>query len=158
MFWNYQRITSRTIRKEFISLFKTEFKLSITIETNLKIVNVLDVTMNLNTGTREPYNKPNNNLLYININSNHLSEIIKNLPENIQKRISKLSSSTRILNNCKDIYNNDLSANGFQQRFKFEQGDTSATPNKNRKRNIIYFNSPYSTNITTKIAKIGNTF
>ena len=56
------------IRKEFISLFKTEFKLSITIETNLKIVNVLDVKTNLNTGTREPYNKPNNNLLHININ------------------------------------------------------------------------------------------
>ena len=113
--------------------------------------------MNLNTGTREPYNKPNNNLLYININSNHLSEIIKNLPENIQKRISKVSSSTRIFSNSKDIYNNDLSANGFQQRFKFEQGNTSATPNKNRKRNIC-FNPTYSTNITTKTGKIGNMF
>ena len=120
-------------------------------------MNVLDVTMNLNTGTREPYNKPNNNLLYININSNHLSEIIKNLPENIQKRISKLSSSTRIFSNSKDIYNNDLSANGFQQRFKFEQGNTSVTPNKNRKRNIC-FNPTYSTNITTKTGKIGNMF
>ena len=100
-------------------------------------MNVLDVTMNLNTGTREPYNKPNNNLLYININSNHLSEIIKNLPENIQKRISKLSSSTRIFSNSKDIYNNDLSANGFQQRFKFEQGNTSATPIKTEKGTYV---------------------
>ena len=53
-------------RKEFISIFKTEFKLSITSETNLQIVNFSDVTMNQNTGTHEPYNKPNKNPLYTN--------------------------------------------------------------------------------------------
>ena len=148
MFWKYQRITSRTNTKgvQFIS---TEFKLSITSETNLKIVNFLDVTLNLNTRTHEPYSKPNNNPLYININSNHPPKIIKNLPENIQKRISKLSSSTRIFNNFKDLHNNALSASGIQQRIRFEQHKT-ATPNKNRKRNIIWFNTPYSTNVITK--------
>ena len=73
---------------EFISIFKTELKLNITSETNLKIANFFDVTMNFNTKTYELYKKPNNNPLYININSNHQSNIIKNLPENIQKRIS----------------------------------------------------------------------
>ena len=95
---------------EFISTFKTEFKLSISSETNLMIVNFLDVTLNLNTGTHEPYNTLNNNPLYININSNHPPKIIKNLPENIQKRISKLSSSTRIFTISKGLYNNALSA------------------------------------------------
>ena len=90
--------------------------------------------MNLNTGTHEPYNKPNNNPLYININSNHPPKIIKNL---------------------KDLYNNVLSSRGFQQRMRFEQHKTSATPNKNRKRNIIWFNPPYSANVATKI---GNEF
>ena len=32
----------------------------ITSEMKLKIVNFLDVTLNLNTGTYKPYNKPNN--------------------------------------------------------------------------------------------------
>ena len=152
-FGNIKGSQAERTRKEFI--FKTEFKLSITSETNLKIVNFLDVTLNLNTRTHEPYNKPNNNPLYININSNHPPKIIKNLPENIQKRISKLSSSTRIFNNSKDLYNNALSADGFQQKIRFEQHKTSATPDKIRKRNIIWFNRPCSANVTTKI---GNKF
>ena len=130
-------------------------KLSNTTETNLKILNFLDITLNLNTGTHKPYNKPNNNPLYIIINSHHPPNQIKNIPESIQKRISKLSITNRVFNNSKDLYNNALSASGFQQRIKFEQGNTSATPNQNRKRNIIWFNNPNSANVTTKI---GNKF
>ena len=44
-----------------------------------------------------------------------------------------------------------MSGSGFQQRIKLEQGNTSATPNKNKKRNIIWFNPPYSSNVTTNI-------
>ena len=42
-------------------MFKTEFKLSVTSETNLMIANLLYVTLNSNTGTHEPSNKLNNN-------------------------------------------------------------------------------------------------
>ena len=52
-FGNIKGSQVERIRKELISIFKTEFKLNITSETNLKIVNVLDVTLNLNTGTPE---------------------------------------------------------------------------------------------------------
>ena len=50
-------------KKSSFQYLKTEFKLSITSETNLKIVNFFDVTLNLNTGAQEPYSKPNNNPL-----------------------------------------------------------------------------------------------
>ena len=66
--------------------FKTEFKLNITSEMNPKIVNFLDVILNLNTKSNKPYSKPNNNPLCININSNHPPNVIKNLLENIQKK------------------------------------------------------------------------
>ena len=59
------------IRKEFIKIFKEDFDLSITCETNLKAVDFLDVTLNLTTGKYQPYNKPDNNPLYINILSSH---------------------------------------------------------------------------------------
>ena len=54
------------IRKDFIKIF-IDFNLSITCETNLKAVNFLDITLTLTTGKYQPYNKPDNNLLYINI-------------------------------------------------------------------------------------------
>ena len=54
------------------------------------------------SGIQEPYNKHNNNpininiisnyplkIIIYNINSNHPPKTIKNLPKNIQKRISK---------------------------------------------------------------------
>ena len=64
-FVNVNALQAEQIGKEFISKFNTQFKLTITSETNLKIVNFSDVTLNLNTGTHEPYNKPSNNLFYI---------------------------------------------------------------------------------------------
>ena len=38
------------IRKDFIYIFRKEFQLSVVCEANLKIVNFLDVTLNLTTG------------------------------------------------------------------------------------------------------------
>ena len=86
------------IRKNFIKIFKVDFDLSITCETNLKPVNFLDVTLNLTIGKYQPYNKPNNNPLYINILFNHCPNIIKNLPRNISKRINTLSADETAFN------------------------------------------------------------
>ena len=96
------------IRKDFIKTFKEDFNLSITCETNLKAVNFLDVTLNLTTGEYQPYNKPDNNPLYINILSNHPPNIIKYLPENISKRMNTLSADETTFNKFKDLYNNSL--------------------------------------------------
>ena len=37
---------------------------------NLKTVNFLDVTLNIETGLFFPYMKPNNNIVYVNMHSN----------------------------------------------------------------------------------------
>ena len=51
------RILER-MKKDIIKLFKEKLNLRITIETNLKIANFLDVTLDLNSGTFKPYAKP----------------------------------------------------------------------------------------------------
>ena len=89
-FGNINGSQAERIRKDFTLIFKTEIKLSITSETNLKIVNFLDVSLNLNTGTHEPYNKPSNNPLYININLNHAPEIY-----NIYKSLKKYTKKNK---------------------------------------------------------------
>ena len=127
------------IRKGFIKLFKEDFDLSITCETNLKAVNFTDVTLNLTTGKYQPYNKPDNNPLYINILSNHPPNIIKNLPGNISKRINNLSQDKAIFHKSKDLYNNALAESAFEHKIAFQkQQNTSTVANntKNRKRNI----------------------
>ena len=144
------------IRKKFIKTFKEHFDLSITCETDSKFVNFLDVTLNLTTGKCQPYNKPCNNPLYINILSNHPPNIIKNLPGNISKRISNLLADGTTFNKSKDLYNNALTESGFKDKITFQkQQNTSTVTNntKNRKRKIIWFNPPFSLHVSTNIGK-----
>ena len=46
------------VKKTIIKHFK-ELGLRLTIDDNLKVTNFLDLTLNLNTGTHQPYRKPN---------------------------------------------------------------------------------------------------
>ena len=69
---------------------------TITTKINLKIVNYLDVQLNLNEKTYKPYRKPNNDPICINRLSNHPPTIIKEITKAIRKRISEISSSEKI--------------------------------------------------------------
>ena len=122
------------IRKNFIKIFKEDFNLTITCETNLKAVNFLDVTLNLTTGKYQPYNKSDNNPLCMNILSNHLSNIIKNLPENISKRINTLSADETKFNKSKDLYNNASAESGFKYKITFQKQQNTSTITNNTKK------------------------
>ena len=74
--WEVMKTQDSFVSWWWISLFWIYQR---TCETNLKAVNFLDVTLNLTTGKYQPYNKPDNDPLYINILSNHPPNIIKNL-------------------------------------------------------------------------------
>ena len=122
----------------------------------MKALNFLDVTLNLTNGKYQPYNKPDNNPLYINILSNHPPNIIKNLPENISKRINTLSADETTFNKSKDLYNNALAESGFKYEIKFQKQENTSTITNNtkkRKRKITWFNPPFSLNVSTNIGK-----
>ena len=76
-FENTRRLGAESIRTAFIKLFKNEFSLNIVSETNLKVVNFLDLTLDMSIGKYGTYNKLDNKPSYINVNSNHPSDIIK---------------------------------------------------------------------------------
>ena len=114
-------LQANRIIKDFVKIFKDHFDLSITCKANLKAVNFLDVTLNLSTGKYQPYNKPDNNPLCINILSNHPPNIIKNLPGNISKRINNLSGDETTFNKSKDLYNNTMTKNGFEHKIAFQK-------------------------------------
>ena len=68
----------------------------ITIEANKKLIDFLDITMDLRTGEHKPYMKPNNTPLYVHNKNNHPPNIIKNIPESINRRLSNISSNEKI--------------------------------------------------------------
>ena len=117
-------------RKEIIKLFKEKFGLKITIQTNLKTVDFLDVTLNLTSGKYQPYSKPNSQPTYVNVHSNHPPNIIKRIPEMISSRISSISSDKNTFERASPFYNDALSKSGYKEKIKFNI--KSKKPNRTR--------------------------
>ena len=77
---NCSGLQMEKIKKHLQKVFKSN-GLDVIIECNMKVVNYLDVTFNLNDdGTYWPYQKPDNIIQYIHVESNHPPNIIKQIP------------------------------------------------------------------------------
>lgn len=138
--------------KKLLTKLFLDNNLKISIQANLQIVDYLDVTFNLKDNTFRPFRKPNDKPLYINAKSNHPPLIIKQLPQMINKRISSLSSNQEIFNNTKTIYEDALKDSGYNSTLTFNP-DNKIQGRKNRSRQIIWFNPPFSKNVTTDIGR-----
>ena len=126
VFKNISGPESERIKKNFQSLFK-KYGLEIIIECNKKVVDFLDVTFNLKDGTYKPYQKPDNKISYINVQSNHPPNIIKQLPKTIEQRLSNNSSNETIFNKAAPLYEKVLSEAGYDVKLKYN-------PNKKTKQ------------------------
>ena len=123
-------MASKWTKEKPSSKFSKTFGFSIDIQTNLKEVDFLDVTLNRQNGTYRPYKKANDKLLYIHSSSNHPPQIIKQLPNSISERLSKNSSNQEVFNRAKVEYKDALKKSDFYVDLKY-------TDNK---RNTLTFN------------------
>ena len=141
------------LKKTICATFKRH-NLKLTIDANRKVVDFLDVTLNMTNNTHRPYTKPNNTIRYIHKNSNHPHNILKNLPENINKRLSSLSSTETQFDETKQPYQTALSNSGYNYKLTYKptNRDTSG-PRRQRKRNITWYNPPYSANVKTNLGQ-----
>ena len=139
------------LRQKITKTFK-DIGFDIEIMINLKQVNFLDITFNLSTETYQPYKKPNDELQYINVHSNHPPQIIKHLPKSINDRLSLNSSNEVLFNAAKGEYEAALKKSGYSD-FKLTYEKPVSDKPKNRQRNIIWFNPPFNKNASTNVAK-----
>ena len=139
------------LRKKLKQTFRAE-DLDITIETNLKITDFLDITLNLNTEKYYPYRKPNDTPLYVNKNSNHPPNIIRQLPKMVNRRISDISFDKEEFDKSKPLYQKALEDSGFRHRLEYIPPNQQVV-RRNRQRNIIWFNPPYCKSVKTNIGK-----
>ena len=102
---------------------------------------------------RCPYKKPNDSLLYINTSSNHPPQILKQIPTSIAERLSNNSSNETVLNLSKVCYEEALKQSGYSNtKLKYSE-QTPPKEKRNRLRNVIWFNPPFSKNVSTNVAK-----
>ena len=140
---------TENIKKEICRVFNQN-GLRITIEANKKIINFLDVTFNLNNSTYKPFTKPNTTLQYVHRASNHPPITTKNIPAGINRRLSSLSSDKTSFDQAAPPYQKALDENGYHYTLHYEP--TTSTKRRNRQRNnILWYNPPFSKNVSTNI-------
>ena len=144
---NMSKTEVERLKKKIVKIFK-ESSLSITIEYNLKSVDFLYATIDLVNNTYKPYRKPNNEPQYINKQSNHPPNVLKQLPKSIEKRVSENSSNIDVFNESIHTYNDALIKSNFREKLTYKASTSKNIFEENqkrkRKRNIIWLNPPYS--------------
>ena len=146
------RVLDKT-RKEFTKVLE-ELGLKITVQSNLKVVDYLDITLNLESRKYHPYRKPGNDPLYINAKSNHPPSIIKEIQCSTGRRISALSSDRDQFNNAAKVYNQALRTSGYNKNIQYtENTQASQQRKRNRSSKILQFNPPFSKNVQTNVAQ-----
>ena len=137
--------------KNITEIFK-DIGFAIDVESNLKIVDLLDITFDLNNSTYRPCKKPSELLSYINISSNHTPQIVNKLPKqsmNVYPEIPPMNKSL-IHQNQHEKALRDSGYTDFE--LKFYKSSTNQTK-RNQQRNIIWFNPPFSKAVSTNVGK-----
>ena len=137
-------------RKDLIRIFKDE-KLQVTVETNLTATDFLDVTFDLASSKYFPYRKPNNEILYVNKESNHPPSVIKQIPQSINRRISDISCNEYEFDKAKPVYEKALKESGYDVSMKYSE---SVKKTRKRQRKVIWFNPPFSVNVKTRLGQL----
>ena len=126
-------------RKELIRLFKQE-GLSITVEGNITRTNFLDVTLDWETEQFQPFRKPNDLPCYVNVDSNHPPQVIKQLPKMIEKRLSELSSNEAIFRNVSPMYKKALKDSGYKESNLTFNTKKKLPQKRQRIRRVLWYN------------------
>jgi hypothetical protein len=142
-------------RKDLHKAFK-DMGLRITAQTNLKVVNFLDITLDLTNGKYYPYRKPNDLPIYIHRQSNHPPPILKNLPASIEKRVSDNSYDRESFNQVAPIYTDALRKSKLAELITYKESNKNN--GRSRPRNKIWYNPPFCKSVVTNVGRKFLTF
>ena len=150
-----EKLTEK-VKVKLIRIFERD-NLKLDIQVNKTVVNYLDLTLDLSTGEYRPYMKDNDHPSYVHRLSNHPPGILRNIPKNINDRLSRISSSEAVFEAAAPVYQEALKSAGYDHKLKFQPPNTNNSSgtgrNRTRSRNITWFNPPFSTSVETQIGK-----
>ena len=149
---NSTRRKADIVTKFIFKIFK-EFDLKVEVSANLKKVDFLDTTFNLTDNTYEPFKKPNTQLRYVNVHSNHPACTINQIPISINSRLNSNSSNETVFDKHKDDYNMALKKSGYNEELKYNSTN-GKTSRKRKKKNILWFTPPFNKQVKTNIGKL----
>ena len=94
--------------------------------------------------------------MYVHRMSDHPPTSLNNLPKSISRRLSEMPSNREAFEQATDIYNSALQASGYNEGLEYinkEVRGERARNKRKRKRQIIWYNPPFSKSVTTNVAQ-----
>ena len=89
-------------------------------EANRKVVDFLNVTMDLSTGTFKTFAKEGNTLAYVDSRSNHPPSITRNLPKGINRILSDTNSNQALFEASAPPYQAVLDEAGYKHKLSYQ--------------------------------------
>ena len=140
------------LKKKICKIFERN-SLQVTIEANTKVVNFLDITLDLGTGTFKPYMKENDVPIYVSSKSNHPPLVLRNIPLGVNRRLSRISSNKEIFDAAKPPYQEALTKSGYTHVLEYGPPNQLSTKKKNRKKSVTWFNPPFSLSVQSNVGR-----
>ena len=141
------------LRKKVFAMFN-DLGLKVTIETNLKQCDFLDIYLDLQNGIYKPFRKANQQPTYVHKDSNHPTSIKKQIPTMIEDRLSNLSSNKDVFLSEVPAYNNALKNAGYERNLTYKQSginNSNRKSKRSRRKKVIWFNPPFCQSVKTNI-------
>ena len=86
--------------------------------------------------------------------SNHPPAIIKNIPTNVNKRLSNISSSEKLFKKAVPLFQEAIDKSGYDFELTYQPKPDNQPPKKrSRKRPTLWFNPPYNATVKTNIGR-----
>ena len=82
----------------------------------MKVIDFLDITLDLAENTYKPFLKPNNTLIYVKRESNHPPDILKNIPKSVNRRLSAISSDENQFKESINPYQEALTRKSLEEK------------------------------------------
>ena len=144
------------LKQDISTVFQT-FNLKVKVEVNKKVVNYLNVTLDLTDGSYRDYMKPGQVIKYVHVDSNHPPCVTKSIGEGVNHRLNANSSSEAMFDAAKGPYQEALERSGHMHKLVYkpeEAGGAAPRRRRRRKKNdVIWFNPPWCNSVTTDIGK-----
>ena len=115
---------------------------------------VLLLLLELESGSYRPYRKPEQNIKYIHVHSNHPKHIKDQIPMMQEVRLSTNSSTQQAFMDAAPPYNEAIARSGFNHTLTYKPNTNRAYKKKRKGRSILWFNPPFSSEVTTNITRL----
>ena len=124
--------------------------LGLKVEANMQVTDFLDVLFDLKQGTHRAWVKPEQVIHYVHCESNHPKHILKNIPAEVERRLSLLSSNKEMFELAKGPFQDALRRAGYDQNLNYIENKGRRTSKRTRRRRILWFNPPFCKSVKSK--------